>query len=695
MPKNFAFIRVVPLKNWGKGSSRSRSRTGRGWGVTGCAAHDLRFIDTPNANSKLLKRNAFVSAKTGWGPMSATKENLAKIGITGPEYLADMAKEMIAQKGIKIQKNHVKVSMLMCAVSPEFLRDGDLEGKINSDKVRKWAEGTVKYLSEKYGDALISVVFHFDEMNPHASAYLVPMVEKNIKDTGRPRKGMVNQPRESTREWRLSHKDLFTRDQKILGIDPSGNKKLVRIEKGTCSQMQDDYAEALQRMGLDVQRGIRKSAEQQALEYETNKERYRRLLAKNTTKQIDELRDDQLREWILERAPAIEEVERARTERDHYQIAAGAAQQTSAKLEKNLADMRRELPVEDVVKKLIGLDPLSPDENSSAPPEPGAPKKRKDIQMEFLLPSGMRLGITNNNGFENLTPEIPFEGKNSKRLRGNGALDAVMFITGWSFKDAGEWITDNYSSEEAGKLIAKRYKENFEHKKDNEERIRRKNHAETIARELETPDESKWEFVKQTLLQTYKFREAVINSQHDANWIDANKYGHLVFNKGGWDENGHIISTGKIIVDPKNPTVTLKETGDGLHFDIDQQASKAVICSSPMDALAIRSTPEHYTSTVVVVGKNPNENTIKALQRIITKHKGIKVLAENLTTAGQRLAAWMRNHFPAIETILLPTGFQNWFDFHCRPRTVPDHADLRVVEFPKNDQSNQDDIAME
>lgn len=700
MPKNFVFIRVVPIKTWGKGTSRAKSRTGRGWGLTGCAAHDLRFLDTPNADARLLKRNAIVSAKTGWQPLSATKENLAKIGITEPEYLAEMAKEMIAEKGIKLKSTQVKVAMLMCAVSPEFLRDGDSVGKINGDKLLKWAEGTVKYLREKYGDSLLSVVIHLDEMNPHASAYLVPMLEKDVKVMGPPRKRMTKQPRETTREWRMSHKDLFTRDRNLYEISPSGEKKYTGVvEMGTCSKMQDEYAKALQQMGLDVQRGIRKSDEQPALEYETNKERYRRLLAKDTIRQVNDLCDDELRGWILEQTPIIEEVKRARIERDHYQIAAGAAQQKAAKLEKNIADNKRELPVGEVIAKLMGLDPLGPDEDPSGPgnpPAPGAPKKRKDLQMEFLMPNRMRIGVTNQNEFENLTPEIRFEGKNSKRLRGKGPLDAIMFLNDWTFKTASEWLADNYSTEEATKSIATKYAENLAFDPDDHGRIMRKDHAATVSRDLETPDDSQWESVRQTLFRTNKFRKAVIDSQHEANWIDANRYGHLVFTKGNWDENGYIVTTGKIIVDPKNPTVTLKEIGDnGLYFDIDQQATKVVICSSPMDALAIRSSQEHYASTVVVVGKSLNEKTIAALEYVIKKHRGKKILAESISSAGRKLAAWMLEHFPAIETLPLPKGVENWLDYQKRPRLESDPADLRVVEFPKKNQANPDDMAME
>ncbi len=649
MPKNFVFMRVVPLRNWGKGTSRTRSKTGRGWGVTGCAAHDLRFIDTPNADPNLLRKNAIVCEKTEWQPVSATKENLSKIGITNAGYLAEMAKEKIAEKGITLKKNQVKVAMLMCAVSPEFLRDGDLKGKMNNVKIRKWAEGTIKYLRNKYGDNLLSVVIHLDEQNPHASAYLVPMIEKDIKEMGAPRKGMENQPRETTRQWRVSHKDLFTRDKKILEVDPiTDEKKLLRIEKGTCSLMQDEYAEALQEIGLDVQRGIRKSEEQRALEYETNKERYRRL--NDPVKVVEGLSDEELRQWVMEHAPVVEEVKRARMERDHYQIAAGALQKKTVDLEKEIAESMRDIPVADVIRAITGTDPTPTVDGPKDPTTPPSKPKPPSTQLEFRLPNGQRLGVDPvRNRFENLTQHIPFLGEGAGRRSASGSLNVVMYLTGCSYDTAIIRLATLFGNEAAKRAAAKKIEVE----------------ADAAKLRLVTPDDSKWSdlLIK---LRAWNINEKAIEINSG---IDANGEGHIIFQKQHWDEKNQIVDTGSIVVDPAFPDVNVIETGEnGLFLAIERDASHNVICATPTDALVIKSLPEHQNANVIAIGNLPNKNTIKSLENFLNVCPTATFYAENLLAAGRRVSKWLTENFgEQIKMIPLPDGFRHWLDYHLAP----------------------------
>lgn len=694
--KNFVFVHFMKCNSWGRGNLVKKGKfSGRSGGVAGLWMHDMRLIETKNANPKKLHLNAIICKETNWKPVRLSKENIEKIGCNDPDFVANRAKQLLLDKKIKARPNSVKVAAFILHASPQFLRDGTDDGKLNPEKIQTWAAGTIEYLQRTYGERLISAMIHMDESNPHMSAYVVPLIEKYVNKRGPKAKKMKGKPPEATLKLCLSAKEMFTPDEVIMKVDEKTKEEILeKVIPGTCSLMQDEYAETLREYGLDVRRGVKKPILHRGIKHEVNMDLYVRRT--NPVAHVKSLSPAELLDWAVVAAPTAEDAARAKKERDYYQVSAADAQKKAASLEQVIEDSQRELPVGDVIKKLTGLDPLGPDDDNSGPSGPGSPRKRKDIQLEFLMPNGMRIGVTNQNGFENLTPQIPFDGKNSKRLRGKGSLDAVMFLTGWEFKSASEWIADNYSSAEAAKVIAKRQQEFLEQDRDNDERILRKNHAETIARELETPDKSKWNSVKETLLQTYKFRETVINSQYEMNWIGANKHGHIIFQKGDRISKDNIIATGKIIVDLKNPHSTLKETGDnGIYYDIDPMATKVVICSSPMDALSIRSTPEHYASTVVVVGKDPNERTIAALERIVKNHPGVKVLAENLTTSGQRLAAWMLEHFPKIESLPLPEGFRNWLDFHSRPRLKSDHADLRVVEFPKKSQANPDDIAME
>lgn len=698
--KNFVFVHFMKCNSWGRGNIVKKGIfSGRSGGVAGLWMHDMRLIETINANPKKLHHNAIICKETNWKPVNLSKVNIEKLGCNDPDFVAKRAKQLLLDKKIKARPNSVKVAAFILHASPQFLRDGTDDGKLNPEKVQTWAAGTIEYLQRTYGERLISAMIHMDESNPHMSAYVVPLIEKYVNKRGPKAKKMKGKPPEATLKLCLSAKEMFTPDQVIMKVDEKTKEEILeKVIPGTCSLMQDEYAATLREYGLDVRRGVKKPILHRGIEHEVNMDLYVRRT--NPVAHVKSLSPAELLDWAVVAAPTAEDAARAKKERDYYQVSAADAQKKAASLEQVIEDSQRELPVGDVIKKLMGLDPLGPDEDnpgpSSSPDGPSSPKKRKDIQMEFLMPNGMRIGVTNQNGFENLTPQIPFEGKHSKRLRGKGALDAVMFLTGWEFNSASKWLADNYSIAEAGKSIATKYSETLTFDPDDHERIMRKDHAETVARDLETPDDLKWDATHETLMRTFRFRESVVNDQHESNWIETNKFGHIVFQKGHLDDDNAFIPAGKFIVDPANPTITLKETGDnGLYLDIDNKATKLIICSSPMEALAIRSTPDHYAATVVVVGKSPNDNTIKALEYLIKKYRCQKLLAESLSSAGRKLAAWMLEHFPAIETLPLPKGFENWLDYHKRPRIKSDPADLGVVEFPKKNQANPGDIAME
>jgi len=179
------------------------------------------------------------------------------------------------------------------------------------------------------------------------------------------------------------------------------------------------------------------------------------------------------------------------------------------------------------------------------------------------------------------------------------------------------------------------------------------------------------------------------------NWIETNKHGHLLFQKARWDDQKELLPTGKIIVDLKNPTAILKETGDnGLYLDIDKSHTQIVFCSSPMDALALRSTSEHHSSSIIVIGENTSEKTAEAIKYTIRRKNIVLRLAENLTATGQNLAAWMRENFAQVATLPLPNGYQNWLDYHRRARHITDPTGLRVARFQEKE-IGPDEIAME
>lgn len=664
MPKNFSFIRVHPIKTWGRGQlSKSRKK----WGLTGNVAHDLRFITAPNADPKRISSNLILCSETGWEPMAATKENLEKAGIKGAAFLARKAFDMITEKGVVVKKNLVKAAMLMAAVSPEYLRDGDLKNDPNPEKARKLLEGTTAFLRKKYGERVLLVAYHGDEQNPHVSAYILPLIEKKIKATGRPIKGMEDQPRETSLEWRLSFADFFRRDKRIREPDPVTHKmKFVRYERGPCTVMQDEYAEALREHGLDVQRGIRKSDEERALQYESTKERYDRLQTPAT--EIEEMNFEQLRAWAAQAIPHLQELKRARTERDHYQEASGHHQQNSAKLENRIAEMQREIPVEKVIKKLTGLDPQEAafDDVFGAVGSASPLKMRKDIELEFLMPNGQRIGVTNDNGFENLTPQIQFPVPNTKRTKGRGAISVVKYLTGWDHSQATAWLADNFGDDLASQEIARIFREEISVDRDEPTRVRRNYHAVETIVDLQTPDDSQWPGACRTLTETFRFRNESVDELRKSEWIAANRHGHFVFQKLQITDTG-LVPAGSFVVDPSHPAINLCDTGDGLHINPGED-DKLIVCATPTDALAIKSSPENHNATVVAIGNNPSEATIATLSHLIKNHRGIKLIAENLTMAGQRLATWIALQFSTLAKLPLPVACTHWLDVH---RVIP------------------------
>jgi hypothetical protein len=653
-PKNFAFIRVRPIKQWGKGNLTKSRKT---WGLAGNVAHDLRFINAPNADSERIAFNMIICAKTDWKPMSATKENLKKIGITNSNFLSDMAIGMIAGKGVVVQKNHVKAAMLMAAVSPEYLRDGDLANKPNREKVQKLVKGTTTYLKKKYGDRLLMLVFHGDEQNPHISAYVVPLIEKTIKKPGRPGKDTEDEPRETRVEWRLAFTDFFRRDKRIVK-----DGKFAGFERGPCTLLQDEYAAALREHGLDVQRGIRKADEQRALPYETTQTRYDRLRA--PVAEIEAMSDEELREWAMKNAHLIREAKRSRQERDHYQKTSGHHQQRADQLEKRLAQIQREIPVVEVIRKLTGLEPheagfgFASGEDGPTPPM----KKRTDIEAEFLLPNGLRIGITGNNGFENLAPMIRFPGEHANRTKARGAISAVKFLTNWNHAKATQWLADTFGDEPASLEAARDFREEIAVDRADPDRINRKNLASEMMQALETPDDSRWPEARKKLTETLRFRTETIEQLRNDKMISANEHGHIVFEKQ-LVSGTEFKPAGKIVVHPDHPSVNLSDAGDGL-FMLPGVNDNLIICATPTDALAIKSLPAHHKDTVVVIGNNPTESTAASLRKLVENSRGIKRFAKNLTMVGQRLAVWLKLHFSDLVKLHLPDGCSDWLEAH-------------------------------
>ncbi len=67
--KNFSYIHVEKLREWGRGNRATReykpNKYTRYWGVQGCWEHDMRISETANAISSRFAKNSIICSETG------------------------------------------------------------------------------------------------------------------------------------------------------------------------------------------------------------------------------------------------------------------------------------------------------------------------------------------------------------------------------------------------------------------------------------------------------------------------------------------------------------------------------------------------------------------------------------------------------------------------------------------------------
>lgn len=513
--KNFSYIHVEKLRVWDRGNRATReykpNKYTRYWGVTGCWEHDMRTIETANAIASRFAENSILCSETEWKNTFLTEKTCQETGCLASDFIAKKARNLLSDHKISAREDQVKVSMLLMAISPEYLRNGDIKNEIDPHKVSAWKASTVRFLRKKFDNRLLAIVFHEDELNPHASAYVLPLIQKEVASAGRKKKEEADKPKQKSLKWRLSHNEIFTRDPYRVERDVGGKRKKIPIGQGTLSLLQEEYAEELKTGGLNVRRGVRRAPFQEKLKHETNRERYERLTA--PVADVEGMTDTQLREWAVDASVKAAEASRLRVERDHYQTVAADAQEQRKMAQDELSSRQRIIPVREVISQLTGLDPRPTD---------------KPDNILFVMPDGQKISINEaTNRFQNLTPEIPFSTK-PVRTRGRGAIDAVQFLTGWSFEESTEWLSDTFSAADAVNAAAQKAQLHLETSEDTPQRLRRRLRAEETIQELETPDPSNWTRLVENLFLRFRLSLSLLNKLHAEERVFANRYGHMI-----------------------------------------------------------------------------------------------------------------------------------------------------------------------
>jgi hypothetical protein len=270
----YAIFRIEKQKTWGQ--------------IAGSASHAQRTRETPNADPN--------------------QENTWLIG-NPKQDLVQAVRLRIGEQTIR--KNAVLCVDMLLAASPEYFRHDSVAeaGVYEDDSLEAWVKLNQQWLSERFGDRVVSAVLHLDEATPHIQAHLVPIDEKG----------------------KLNCNGIF------------GSPKILR-------KWQDDYADAMQPLGLE--RGIRgsKATHIDIQQYYSN-------INSDHTQDMDVLLDKardrdraerQRREMEATAKAAQAEADRLRQQNQRLQL-------QIRKLKKQLAQQSEQLqdiPLEDVAYEL-------------------------------------------------------------------------------------------------------------------------------------------------------------------------------------------------------------------------------------------------------------------------------------------------------------------------------------------------------
>ena len=168
-------------------------------------------------------------------------------------YLIQVPLEQIKERceNARTRKNNVLCYDIFCGASPEFFA-----GEITGKKIDEWQHSSIQWLEAKFGKKnIVNLVVHFDEQTPHITCQALPIHEGKL------------------------------------------NARMLTGGKAKMSALQDSYAEAVSKLGLE--RGERGSSAR----HESVKKYYTRV---NEAEASDQLQEPIKRKEAPDIEPVIE-----------------------------------------------------------------------------------------------------------------------------------------------------------------------------------------------------------------------------------------------------------------------------------------------------------------------------------------------------------------------------------------------------
>ncbi len=480
--------------------------------------------------------------------------------------------------------------------SPEYFGEGS--AREQARRLADWRDASMAWLRETYGrDNVVAAVLHRDELTPHIQALVIP-----IDDHGR--------------------------------LNARG---FIGGERGRLSALQDNYHEAVGRLGLE--RGVRGSV----AEHQTVREFYAALkegprIAREEIAQAVRVEEpghvvtrphafaEEQQAKIVEQVMPVVWTLGMRADELARQVAQQERQITALnqQLERTTRDLRalaaqvRQVELREVIERLGGV------------------RDRQDGHVWRL--DGDHINITGEKFYNH-----------DRQRGGGGAIDLVMHATGYDFKQAVGWLRHEHSAELAVAAATHHGAREAQ---------------EIAAREARPPfvppqeDRARWNQVRDYLTDVRALPERLVDELHKEGTLYADGRGNAVFLRR--DHAGH--TTGAVLrgTEPGSDYKGLAAgtRRDAGHFSHTTPATgeswgqrpTLVLAESPIDALSWQAAraPGRLSSGPLTVISTDGVGALPWREIVATQQAGGVVrVATDHDRAGERIWQELSNRYPS------------------------------------------------
>jgi hypothetical protein len=228
----------------------------------------------------------------------------------------------------------------------------------------------------------------------------------------------------------------------------------------------------------------------------------------------------------------------------------------------------RTVPLAEVMQKLAFPQPVPGNEN------------------QFRLPDDRVIEITGQ-GFKEITGRYGL-GKMSNRQSSKGAIDLVMFATGWEMPATRRWLQMEFGSELLCTSVADLAREEAAEQLKQPVSAAESEQIKDPAAAFHRPDDKRWPELRDRIVTEFELPPHLIDDLHVKKIIHANQFGSLVCMQH--DANSvpvtAIVQAVKSQAGPGSP-VEIEISPAGFPFTIGNQTTeKWVFTATPLDALA-------------------------------------------------------------------------------------------------------------